>query len=300
VTIHPEVLRHIENIREDVTHGASELARQALGAFILLAGVSRGENDLQLCGEIQEVAVALKNTRPAMASLKNAVNRLLKGLGSAEPATVRILLQSRAEELILASQQANSVIAGFTADLAADKDIIMTHSYSSTVSEALKAAYQKHRIRAIVTRSGAGRIGIKAANELAASGMEVTFIDDTAAGLYVAQADKVMVGADRVCCDGGLVNGAGTYLLALAAEKASIPFYVLCDSLKFDSATASIQAGLEEKDSSEVADPGLLDPRIGVKNPYFDVTPPVLITGFITENGMIKPQDATEFFTLHS
>jgi ribose 1,5-bisphosphate isomerase len=295
VSIHPEVLRFIEQIRRDTTHGASELARQALETFILLADVSRAENDFQLRREIQESAAALKQTRPSMASLDNAVNRLIKNL-AAHPALSHSLLRSSAQELIQSSKQANRVIAGYTAELAADNDTILTHSYSSTVSEALKAAHKKHRIKVIVTRSGAGRIGIRTAGELNESGIEVTFIDDTAAGLYIKQADKVMVGADRVCSDGGLVNGAGTYLLAVAAEKAGIPFYVLCDSLKFDPATASSGAELEEKDPSEVITPGILKPGIVVKNPYFDITPPDLITAFVTETGLIKPQDLSAFF----
>jgi ribose 1,5-bisphosphate isomerase len=296
MTIHPEVLRLIDQIRGDTTHGASELARQALETFILLADVSRTENDSRLRREIQETADALKQTRPSMASLNNAVNRLIKNLAT-YPALSRSLLSSSAQEIIQSSKQANTAIAGYAAELAADNDTIMTHSYSSTVSEALKAAHKKHGIKAIVTRSGAGRIGIKTAGELNESGIPVTFIDDTAAGLYIKQSDKVMVGADRVCSDGGLVNGAGTYLMALAAKKAGVPFYALCDTLKFDPATASSVAELEEKDPSEVIAPGILKPEIVVKNPYFDITPPDLITAFITETGLIKPQDLAAFFT---
>ncbi len=295
MTIHPEVLRLIEQIQKDTTHGASELARQALDAFICLADVSPAEDDSRLRREIQEVADTLKQSRPSMASLNNAVNRLLGCL--AGPSSSRSLLRSSAADLIHSSRQANSIIAGILADLMGKNETIMTHSYSSTVSEALKAAYKKHGIKVIVTRSGAGRIGIKTAGELCDSNIEVTYIDDTAAGLYIQRADRVIVGADRICSDGGLVNGAGTYLIALAAEKAGVPFYVLGDTLKFDPATVSSKAELEEKDPLEVIEPGILKPEIVVKNPYFDVTPPEFITAYITERGLIKPENLAVFFT---
>ena len=96
----------------------------------------------------------------------------------------------------------------------------MTHSYSSTVAAALKAVREKHRIQVIVTRSGPSRTGERTVWEVSYFGIPVTFVDDTAMGLYISQADKVLVGADRICADGGLVNGVGTYLLAMAAQRA--------------------------------------------------------------------------------
>ncbi|MBN1189353.1 MAG: translation initiation factor eIF-2B [Dehalococcoidales bacterium] len=299
MTVHPEVLRLVDQIREDTTHGASELARQALGAFILLSDVSREKSDSGFRQEFYELAEALKYTRPSMASLNNAVNRLLKELPHepAEMTLLRTMVKRRAEELILLSQQANAVIAAGAAEMCTDGETVMTHSYSSTVSAAIIAAHKKHGIKAIVTRSGAGRTGIRTAKELDESGIELVFIDDTAAGLYITGAGRVFVGADKVCNDGALVNGAGTYLMALAAEKAGVPLFVLCDTLKFDPSMPGSGAELEEKDPSEVIAPGVLNPRIQVKNPYFDVTPPYLITGFITEAGLIERHDLADFFT---
>ena len=156
----------------------------------------------------------------------------------------------------------------------------------------LKAAFAKHRhIEVITTRSGPGRTGERIARELGLYGIPVTFIDDAAMGLYLSMVNKVVVGADRVCADGKVVNGIGTYQLALASEKANIPLYVLCETLKFDPRLSSDEVDLEEKEPSEVVESGKLPPEVRVKNPYFDITPLELITGIITENGLLMPEE---------
>ena len=103
-----------------------------------------------------------------------------------------------------------------------------------------------------------------------------------------------MVGADRICADGEVINGTGTYPLALAGEKHEIPFYVLCETLKFDFSTSSDKVDLEEKDPSEVIEPGQLPPEVSIANPYFDITPLELVTGIVTENGVLM---ADKMFT---
>jgi len=180
--------------------------------------------------------------------------------------------------------------------LIADDDKIMTHSYSSTVVAVLEEAFAKHGdIEVITTRSGPGCTGERIARELGLYGIPVTFIDDAAMGLYVSTVGKVMVGADRVCADGKVVNGIGTYQLALVAGRASIPFYVLCETLKFDPRLRSNGVDLEEKEPSEVVEVGRLPPGVKVKNPYFDITPLELVTGIVTENGLLTPQEIISY-----
>ena len=196
-----------------------------------------------------------------------------------------------ADNLIESSLLSVAKIADIAAGMISDDEVIMTHSYSSTVLEALKAAGARHNISVIVTRSGAGRTGEKAARELSLAGIKVTFIDDTAVGTFISRVGRVMVGADKVCYGGSLINGIGTSMLALMAKASGVPFYVVCDTLKFNLDASSCEVMLEEKDSAEVVGPGILPESVTVKNPYFDVTPVGLITGFITEDGMVSPDD---------
>jgi methylthioribose-1-phosphate isomerase len=114
-------------------------------------------------------------------------------------------------------------------------------------------------------------------------------------GLYVSMVNNVVVGADRVCADGKVVNGIGTYQLALAAERSDVPFYVLCETLKFDPRLKSEKVDLEEKEPSEVVELRKLPPEVKVKNPSFDITPLELITGIVTENGLLTTEEVISY-----
>jgi len=103
-----------------------------------------------------------------------------------------------------------------------------------------------------------------------------------------------------MCADGKVINGIGTYQLALAAEKAGIPFYVLCETLKFDPRLKGDEVDLEEKEPSEVVRPGVLPPEVKVKNPHFDITPLELITAVVTENGLLTPEGVISYMQKQS
>jgi eIF-2B alpha/beta/delta-like uncharacterized protein len=296
VTISPEIASLVDQIKDDKIHGASQLARQAVQVLKTAAEHSQAEDTDEFLLELKEVGRRLMSVRPAMAPLYNIIDRLLKTVSGEslgmELSAIRQLTIVKADEAIGDSKQAINRLAEFGSGLIVDHDIVLTHSYSSTVMETLKAAYSKYKnIEVIATRSGPGRTGVRIADELGHLGVPVTFIDDTAVGIYAASASKVMVGADRICADGRLINGVGTYQLALVAKKAGIPFYVLCETLKFDPRLNSDEVDLEEKEASEVIEPGRLPPEVRVRNPYFDITPLELVTGIVTENGVFKPGD---------
>ena len=300
MNINPEIISLINEIRNDKTHGASQLARQAVNVLKIAAECSKADSIERFLAEQKEAGERLMSARPAMAPLFNIVNRFLGAVsekaGEADLDLIKRFAISRADELVSDSLQAVAQIARSGSELITDGDRIMTHSYSSTVVEALKAAFTKHRnIEVITTRSGPGRTGERIAQQLGHYGIPVTFIDDAAMGFYISTVNKVVVGADRVCADGKVINGIGTYQLALAAKRAGIPFYVFCETLKFDSRLRGDEVDLEEKEPSEVVEPGVLPSGVRVKNPYFDITPLELITGIVTENGLLTPEEVINY-----
>ena len=296
MSISPEINGLIDEIRNDKVHGASQLARQAMSVLKIAAEHSQTDSVEQFLLEQKEIGERLMSARPAMAPVFNIVSRFLDTIsGKAKQInldSIKRLAISKADELASDSLQAIAQIVNYGSQLIADGDRIMTHSYSSTVMAVLKEAFDKHKhMEVIATRSGPGGTGERIAQELGRYGLPVTFIDDAAIGLYISVVNKVMVGADRVCADGNIINGIGTYQLALAAEKAGVPFYVLCETLKFDPRLKSHEVDLEEKQPSEIVEPGRLPPEVRVKNPYFDITPLELVTGVVTENGLLAPQE---------
>jgi eIF-2B alpha/beta/delta-like uncharacterized protein len=298
MSIEPSIHDKINAIKDDNTHGASELARQALDTLQLAASQSETEDPEQFLAEFNEISHRLISIHPAMAPIYNMVKRLQAGLAdykASDAATLKKAAITLADELIRSSVNASKLIAGYAAGLVSDKETIMTHSYSSTVAVALKKAFADHRIQVIITRSGVSRAGQRTAWEFGYAGIQLTYIDDTAIGLYIPLASKVMVGADRICADGGVVNGIGTYLLALAAHQAGVPLYILCENAKFDPRMKSCDIEYEEKNPQELAGPGILPEGVVIKNPYFDVTPLRYVTGIITEEGLVNGPDVTTY-----
>ena len=105
----------------------------------------------------------------------------------------------------------------------------------------------------------------------------------------MSQAEAVLVGADAVLADGAVVNKAGTYLLALAAQDHRLPFYVACESLKVSGEHVwRAPVALEEKEPEEVLPKSMSGVR--VRNVYFDRTPAVLVTSVITEDGVFRSE----------
>ena len=107
------------------------------------------------------------------------------------------------------------------------------------------------------------------------------------------QVDIIFTGADRIASNGDTANKIGTYMLAVLARHHRIPFYIVAPRSTFDLAIKSgKQIPIEERKSEEVTHfAGMATAPRGVKvyNPAFDVTPAKLITGIVTEYGIIYP-----------
>jgi methylthioribose-1-phosphate isomerase len=127
--------------------------------------------------------------------------------------------------------------------------------------------------------------------ELADAGIPVTVLPDGAAASLLARGgiDAVLVGCDRVAANGDVANKVGTYPVALAARAHGVPFYVAGPRSTLDPATASgAEIEIEQRDGGEVRAAAGLDPATAVWNPAFDVTPAELITGLITDAGVLR------------
>ena len=131
--------------------------------------------------------------------------------------------------------------------------------------------------------------------ELSEHDIAHTVITDNAGGHLIqrGQVDAVIVGADRVTANGDVCNKIGTYLKALAAHDNGVPFYVALPHTTFDAATASGDLiPIEERSGDEVTwvegEGGRVRiTRSSAANPAFDVTPARLVTGYITERGVL-------------
>ena len=141
--------------------------------------------------------------------------------------------------------------------------------------------------------------------ELKHDGIDVSLIPDTAVGYTMANGlvNKIVVGADRILRTGHVFNKIGTYQIATMANQHNIPFYVAAPLSTFDLDSRPDDVVIEQRKASEVT--GIGDKKtapdgIDVINPAFDMTRPELISGIITENGVVKPpyeESISELFT---
>jgi len=275
----------IRRIREDKAHGASWLSRAALDVLRTMAESTPSDDADQLLGSLREAAKRLIAARPSMAPITNVVARFLyetEGLRGTPLPRFRRLAAEKATALSEASMRALTLTAENAAGLIRGKETVLTYSYSSTVLETL---IRSPEVRAIVSESRPLLEGRRLAAELASRGGRPTLIIDAAMARFAPRADVALVGADSVLADGSVVNKVGTCLAALAAADAGIPFYVACETSKFDVRSyLGRRPVLEEGDAAEVAE-GL--PGVEVRNPYFEVVPARLVTAVVTERGVM-------------
>jgi methylthioribose-1-phosphate isomerase len=131
--------------------------------------------------------------------------------------------------------------------------------------------------------------------ELAQAGVPHTLIPDVAAGSLMrgGEVDVVLVGADRVAANGDTANKVGTYPLAVLAARHAIPFFVAAPTSSIDLATADGDGiEIEERPADEVLrirGVAIAPAGTDVRNPAFDVTPAELISGIVTEEGVVSP-----------
>jgi methylthioribose-1-phosphate isomerase len=134
--------------------------------------------------------------------------------------------------------------------------------------------------------------------ELGQHGVPHTVIADNAAGhlMQRGDVDAVIVGTDRTTRSGDVANKIGTYLKALAAREAGIPFYAAVPSSSIDwSLDRGADIPIEERGPEEVTHIGgarVVPAGSRVQNPSFDVTPARLVTRLITERGACEASRA--------
>lgn len=282
--ISSEVARRIKAIKQDKEHGAAWLSQQALITLILATEKSQAKTTSQFLEELKEIARTLSEVRPSMASIANYSSQFLYEIITySQPApdlkSLKAFARAKGKEIIKSSQQTRLKVTNLGARLIQPSDIVMTCSYSSTVCHTLQIAKQKGKIFQVIvaqSKSPQGTLyGKLTVEELAKQAISSELIEDDNIEKYIHQATKVLVGADSILCDGAIINGTPTYTLALAATKAHIPFYSLCEIAKLD-----IQS---YQDKSPKLEPG------------FDKIPPQLITGIITELDMIKPEEIRDY-----
>lgn len=277
----------IDQIREDKVHGADWLSNAAV-SVIATASLKESASTVD---ELHEVlwryAIELAGCRPSMAPLVNKLGIMFNRLdGVDELREYRAKATEIAGEILEESQNSKNLMVKHLKTVVSDANTVFTYSYSSTVKHALHGLGVEN---VIVTESRPGNEGITLAKELAGEGVNVLTGVDGMVHMYMKAADAVVVGADSVQYDGSFINKVGTKMLGYAAREQGVPFYVVCDTMKFNVLNyLGQEVELEEMEPSEVVEP---NDNLRVRNYYFEVIPPELVTAVITEQGIMESID---------
>ena len=125
-------------------------------------------------------------------------------------------------------------IAQYGAELIRDGSTVLLHSHSRVVTALLNFAAERNiRFRCIILETAPALSGLITARILRSKGIPVSVIPDNAVGYVMAKCDMVLVGAEGVVENGGIINAMGTYTIAVQAKANKKPFYVLAESHKF-------------------------------------------------------------------
>ena len=151
--------------------------------------------------------------------------------------------------------------------------------------------------KVLVCESRPENSGEQMAKELLENGIDAQVILDISVGYYIKDIDCVVVGADAVCENGGIINRTGTYTIAICAKNFKKPFYVMVESLKFLKLYPLDQSDIPqtvykyygEVDKKEVTE----NSKVNYYN-YCDYTPPEFITLLFTDIGIFTPSAVSD------
>ena len=176
-----------------------------------------------------------------------------------------------------------------------DGAVILTHAHSRVVASVLKeAAKNNKRFSVYVTESSPDRAGYKMETVLKQHNIPVTVILDAAAAYVLEKVDLVLVGAEGVVENGGVINKIGTYQLALCAKALNKPLCVVAESFKFVRFYPLNQQDLPNQYKYKASVLKSEDKDLQKEHPIVDYTPPLLVSMLITDLGVLTPSAVSD------
>ncbi|HTZ11115.1 MAG TPA: S-methyl-5-thioribose-1-phosphate isomerase [Candidatus Margulisiibacteriota bacterium] len=283
-------------------------AAAALGVYL---GVESSREILfpRFYSELNKVIAYLASSRPTARNLFFGLERMREVALENKDKPVKAIKEALFKEaqLIIKEDTASCErLSLYGARLIKDNDKILTICNAGALATiecgtALGVIYRAHRegkslkVYACETRPLLQGARLTAW-ELQREGIDTTLICDNMAATVMRKGwvDKVIVGADRIAANGDTANKIGTYNLAVLCKYHAIPFYVAAPSSTFDlKMNSGSSIPIEERPAEEITEMFFKKPIApkGTKvfNPAFDLTPHGLISGIITDKGLIKP-----------
>lgn len=292
-------------IRRLVVRGAPAIGVAGAFGLALEALQSKAKTKEKILKDLEKARRVLFETRPTAVNLAWGLEKIMQVAKEGKDVTsIKKSVIETAKEMAKEDIRTNMKMGKHGAQLFENDDTIMTHcnagalatvGYGTALGVIRATKESGKKIKVIATETRPVMQGSRlTAFELKHDGIDVSLIPDTAVGYAMSKGlvTKVIVGADRILRTGHVFNKIGTYQIALLAREHKIPFYVAAPLSTFDLKSGPEDVIIEQRKASEVttvAGKKTAPDDIGVINPAFDMTPPELVTGIITEAGIVKP-----------
>lgn len=244
---------------------------------------------------LEMMALARPNEPLAKNGVRYIQNQLvlqypgLKDVKSAAKAVVDL-----ANSYVKIVEDSKKQIVKHGVELCKHADVVFTHCHSSTAEAIIAGINDDHKIKSVNTETRPLYQGRITSKNLIKAGVDTVMVVDSAAAYFISDdsflpVNVVFLGADQISVNGDALNKIGSFSMGLAAYFASKPLYIVTPSLKLDLSTIYKPIKIELRKDEEVwpEAPKELD----IINPAFDVVPHQFITGFITEFGLVKPEE---------
>ena len=246
----------------------------------------------------------LLKSRPTAINLYWSIDRMRLLIDKTDELNkIADILLNEAHKILKEDILINKTMGGFGAEILPNNANVLTHCNAGSLATAghgtalgvIRSAVEAGKtISVIADETRPFLQGARlTAWEMVQEGIPVTLISDNMSGhlMKTGKVDVIVVGTDRVASNGDVANKIGTYMVAVLAKRHNIPFYVACPLSTIDlSITSGDDIPIEERAADEVTgyrDYQWASEGVSVRNPAFDITPAELVSGLITEKGII-------------
>ncbi len=254
-----------------------------------------------------EKADYMTTSRPTAVNLMWAVDKQKEIIKNSKSDVKGIIEELKQNAIKLENEdiEINKKIGDFGAEVVPKSATILTHcnagalatvGYGTALGVVRSAFAKDPTIQVFADETRPRQQGARITTlELTMDGIPTTLITDGMCSYFMKKGmiDMVVVGADRIAANGDTANKIGTYTVAIAAKYHDIPFYIAAPLSTID---INIKTGdeipIEERSHDEVTHingKAICADGVNIINPGFDVTPHELISGIITEKGILRP-----------
>src|SRR5579864_5526390 len=296
-------------IRTMVIRGAPAIGVAAAMGIALGSRKSKATGTQKFAAEFQKTCDMMAATRPTAVNLFWAIERMKRAFATGAQAgesvdQIKDRLDREAQAIHDEDVASCRAMGAFGAEVVPADARILTHCNAGALATAgygtalgvIRGAVERgKRVAVFADETRPFLQGARlTACELGRDGIDTTVSTDNPSGALMRQGkvNLVVVGADRIAANGDTANKVGTYTVAVLAREHAIPFYVAAPLSTIDLGTPNgSMIPIEERDAREVTHVGgskLAPEGAHVWNPAFDVTPHRLITGIITERGIVR------------